>query len=44
LTTEATEEVDDRDISVVVQGPLWPDREEGIQRCLASIRRQLPAA
>jgi hypothetical protein len=44
LTAEATEEVDDRDISVVVQGPLWPDREEGIQRCLASIRRQLPAA
>lgn len=38
------EAVADRDISVVVQGPLLLDRVEGIARCLDSLRSVLPGA
>jgi hypothetical protein len=44
MTSAAAEAIDDHDISVVIQGPLWPHQEEGIVRCLESIRRHLPNA
>lgn len=44
MNVDTAEEIDDREISVVVQGPLWPERNEGIVRCLESIRRHLPRA
>jgi len=38
------EAVADRDISVVIQGPLLLDRTEGVRRCLDSVRSLLPGA
>lgn len=38
------EKIDSRHISVIVQGPLHRGKPEGIERCLASIRRVLPFA
>jgi len=38
------EAIEDRDISVVVQGPLLLDRVEGVRRCLDSVGSFLPGA
>lgn len=39
---DSLEPIPDRDVSVIVQGPLFRDRDEGIQRCLTSLRAILP--
>lgn len=39
---DALEPIPDRDVSIIVQGPLFRDRDEGIHRCLTSLRTILP--
>lgn len=39
---DSLEPIPDRDVSIIVQGPLFRDRDEGIHRCLTSLRTILP--
>lgn len=41
---DSLEPIPDRDVSVIVQGPLFRGRDEGIHRCLTSLHAILPDA